>query len=148
MFQFRRRVLRSQGSDAFDRLFETRFGLRGLEQLQPPSISNLTYPNSRACAIVSRFESSLSLSFILNVIARRDAYINHADETRLNCGNAFFKYHLELGRFGHWANADGALHARHAGDVNVGIVQALADPAILYRPAAPLCHLTADGARR
>ena len=95
-----------------------------------------------------RIREHLSLLFILNVIARRDAYINHADETRLNCGNAFFKYHLELGRFGHWANADGALHARHAGDVNVGIVQALADPAILYRPAAPLCHSTADGARR
>ena len=66
--------------------------------------------------------SSPFLSFILNVIARRHAYIDHADQTGLRCGNAFFNRCLETRSFGHRPDTDGTLHARHTGDVDVGIV--------------------------
>jgi hypothetical protein len=61
-------------------------------------------------------------SFILNVIARRHSYIDHADQTLLRCRNALFNRCLETRKFGYRPETDGTLHACHTGNVDVGIV--------------------------
>ena len=69
-------------------------------------------------------------------IARFDPHIDHCDIAAFDRGDCGFQRRRKLALAVHRTEALRALRARHRGEIDIGIGDALADPAVLDRPVA------------
>src|SRR3954471_15988194 len=74
------------------------------------------------------------------VVAGHHAHIDDAHRAVPHLGDGALDRGLQLGELAHRPDAERALRAGHHGDVDVGIVDALADPLVLDGTAALLRH--------
>src|SRR3970282_1036728 len=97
--------------------------------------------------ITPRNDSANSAGFLrramlVRVVARRDPRVDDAHSARAHAGEAALDRGRHVGHLHHRADALRALRARHRGNVDFGVGDALPDPAVFGGPAAVLGDIT------